>query len=40
MSFSDNAKRLLRPGDHLDYLNMKSVRPSVPAVCVEEGGGL
>ena len=40
MSFSDNAKRLLGRGDHLDYLNMKSVRPSVPAVCVEEGGGL
>lgn len=31
MSFSDNAKRLLGRGDHLDYLNMKSVRPSVPA---------
>ena len=31
MSFSDNANSLLRPGDHLDYFNMKSVRPSVPA---------
>ena len=31
MSFSDNAKRLLPPENHLDYFKMKSVRPSVPA---------